>query len=144
MKWTLILAFTLAAAAGCEKSAAPDEDVSVKSSLTDPLETNQLTGTWRLIEYFQDKGDGSGYWAGATDVDEITFTASGELKVSANSPLAHRGYNRYRILDKNHVELYSTSSENKETYFFNRESDKRLLFNPQCRENCSRRYELIS
>lgn len=144
MKWTLLLAFTLALAAGCKKSAAPDEDAGIKSELTDPAEGNALTGTWKLVEYFQDRGDGTGYWAGAADPDQVTFTASGELKVSANSPLANRGFNCYKIVDKNHVELYSTTSANKDSYYYDRESDSSLLFNPQCRENCSRRYQLVN
>jgi hypothetical protein len=143
MKWTLLLAFTLAMAAGCEKSKAPDEDVRLKAT-ADVNAKNNLIGTWRLFEYFEDRGDGNGHWVGATDIDEVTFTASGELKYSVNSPLARRGFDRYKVIDGNHVELYSNSSENREVYYYNRESDVHLLFNPQCRENCGRRYKLAS
>ena len=147
MKWTILLAFTLAITAGCEKSndiADPETKIKVAG---DPAEKNTLTGTWRLVEYYQDRGDGTGQWVGATDADreQITFAASGEVSFSSNSPLANRGFNRYRIIDGNHVELYSSANgDMKEIFYYNRESNDQLIFNPQCRENCSRRYKLVS
>jgi hypothetical protein len=143
MKWTLLLAFTLAIAAGCKKSTVPDDLVSSQST-SDIALKNNLLGTWRLVEYFEDKGDGTGHWVAATDPDEITFTGSGGIKYSSNSPLAARGFDHYTVVDGNHVELFSTSTENKEVYYYNRESDVYLIFNPQCRENCSRRYKLVN
>lgn len=147
MKWTIILAFTVAIAAGCEKSndVADDPETRIQAS-TDPSVKNTITGTWRLVEYFQDRGDGTGTWIGATDAqrEQITFTADGKVSFSSNSPLVNRGFDRYRIVDANHVELYSSSNADmKELYYFNRESDDQLIFNPQCRENCSRRYVRI-
>ena len=143
MKWTLLLAFTLAITAGCSKSNIKDEEVSLKAS-GDPSVKNNLTGTWRLVEYFQDIGDGTGHWVAATDPDQITFNGNGEISFSSNSMLAGRGYNRYRIIDGNHVELYSASSNDiKEIFYYNRETGVYLVFNPQCRENCSRRYKLV-
>ncbi|HEY0679279.1 MAG TPA: hypothetical protein VGD17_13405 [Chitinophagaceae bacterium] len=144
MKWTLLLAFSVAIAAGCEKTNHHSDNIVKLQSDADPVEQNSLTGKWRLVEYFQDKGDGTGQWVPATEAEEITFTASGEVIVSSNSPLASRGYNRYRIIDKTHVELYSTSNENRDIFYYNRESNTSLIFNPQCRENCSRRYQLVS
>lgn len=147
MKWTLLLAFTVAVAAGCEKSndiADPDTKVQANA---DPTVKNTLIGTWRMFEYYQDIGNGTGQWIGATDADaeQIIFTAAGEVSFSSNSPLANRGYNRYRIVDANHVELYSSANADlKETYYYTRESDVQLIFNPLCRENCSRRYKRIS
>jgi hypothetical protein len=147
MKWTILLAFTLAITAGCEKSNdIADPETKIKAA-GDPIEKNTLTGTWRLIEYYQDRGDGTGQWVGATDADreQITFSASGEVSFSSNSPLANRGFNRYRIIDGNHVELYSSANgDMKEIFYYNSESDDQLIFNPQCRENCSRRYKLVS
>lgn len=144
MKWTLLLAFTLAAAAGCKKDTTiPDQDVKVQAS-PDVAGKNNLTGTWRAFEFYQDMGDGSGHWAAVTDADEITFTESGELKYSGNSPLATRGFDRYKIIDGNHVELYSSGADKSDIFYYNRESDVYLLFNPQCRENCGRRYKLVN
>ena len=147
MKWTILLAFTLAITAGCEKSNdIADPETKIKAA-GDPVEKNTLTGTWRLVEYYQDRGDGTGQWVGATDADreQITFSASGEVSFSSNSPLANRGFNRYRIIDGNHVELYSSANgDMKEIFYYNRESNDQLIFNPQCRENCSRRYKLVS
>ena len=146
MKWTLLLAFTLAIAAGCEKSNISDETITTKAT-NDPTNTekNSLVGTWQLVEYWQDRGDGTGAWMPATEAEQVTFTSSGEFKVSnPNSPLGIRGFNRYRIVDGNHVELYSTTGSEKEVYYYNRESEVNLIFNPQCRENCSRRYKLLN
>jgi hypothetical protein len=147
MKWTILLAFSIAIAAGCEKSNdVADTETRLQAS-GDPTVKNTITGTWRLVEYFQDRGDGTGKWIAATDAEreQISFTADGKVSFSSNSPLVHRGFDRYRIVDANHVELYSSSNADmKELYYFNRESDTQLLFNPQCRENCSRRYVLIN
>jgi hypothetical protein len=147
MKWTILLAFAVAVAAGCEKSNdIADQDSKLQAS-GDPTSKNTLTGTWQLFEYYQDKGDGTGKWIGATDGEreQITFTAAGEVSFSSNSPLANRGFNRYRIVDANHVELYSNANgDMKETFYYTRESDVQLIFNPMCRENCSRRYKLIN
>ena len=143
MKWTLLLAFTLAMVAGCKKdAAAPDPDVKAQASSV--TGKNDLIGTWRVFEFFQDIGDGNGHWVAATDIDEITFTASGELKYSGNSPLTGHGFDRYKIIDGNHVQLYSSSSDKSDIFYYNRETDVYLLFNPQCRENCSRRYKLAN
>ena len=149
MKWTIILAFTLAIAAGCEKSndVADDAVTKIQANGNDGTLKNSLTGTWRLVEYYQDRGDGTGQWVGATDADRetITFSASGEVTFSSNSPLANRGFNRYRIVDGNHVELYSSANGDMiDIFYYNRESSDQLIFNPQCRENCSRRYKLVS
>lgn len=146
MKRTLLFALMLALATACEKSnMQPDDTTSLQSensSITN--EKNGLVGKWRLAEYFQDRGDGTGQWITATEQEEITFTANGEVIISgSNSPLAGKGYNRYRIVDGNRVELSSTSNSNKEEYYYNREASNDLIFNPQCRENCSRRYKMV-
>jgi hypothetical protein len=146
MKWTLPLALSLAIMAGCEKSnVAPQDDTIIKAQATDlPTDKNNLLGKWQLVEYFQDIGDGTGKWVAATESEEILFNASGEFKATGNSPLAMRGFDRYRILDGNHVELYSSSNAaNKDTFYYNRSGSAELIFNPQCRENCSREYKLV-
>ena len=142
MKWSLLLAFSLTIVAGCKKDTVSADDPKSHAS-SDVTGKNNLTGTWRVFEFFQDQGDGTGHFVAATIIDEITFTASGELKYSANSPLAGRGFDRYKIIDGNHVQLYSSSSDKSDIYYYNRETDVYLLFNPQCRENCSRRYKLV-
>ncbi|HYE55492.1 MAG TPA: hypothetical protein VD996_11635 [Chitinophagaceae bacterium] len=148
MKWTFALALSLAIVAGCEKSnvtpqEAQDQKTTAQATGTN-TEKNTLLGRWQLVEYWQDNGDGTGKWVAATESEELLFTASGEFKATGNSPLAMRGYDRYRIIDGNYVELYSSSNAaNKETYLYNRESAANLVFNPQCRENCSRRYKLV-
>ncbi len=146
MKWTLLFALTIVVATACEKSnnTPNNTDLTVTAAASDPVKQS-LVGTWRLVEYWEDQGNGTGHWVAATDPDEITFTADGQVKVSGNSPLASRGYNRYRVIDGNHVELFSSSNGDiKETYYYERKGDAPdLIFNPQCRENCARHYKLV-
>lgn len=146
MKWTILLAFTLAVTAGCEKSNDVADQQTKLQADADPANKNTLAGTWRLFEYFQDRGDGTGSWIGATDTqrEELTFTTDGKLSFSSNSPLVGRGFDRYKIIDANHVELYSSSNADmRDVFYYHRESATQLIFNPQCRENCSRRYALV-
>lgn len=147
MKWTLPLALSLAIMAGCEKSnVQPEDDSTIQAQATTAAasEKNTLLGRWQLVEYFQDIGDGTGKWVTATESEEIVFNASGEFKATGNSTLALRGFDRYRIIDGNTVELYSSSNAStKDTFYYNRKADTELIFNPQCRENCSRKYKLL-
>ena len=145
MKWTLLLACTLALATACEKSNDKPEEATFTASSdapTDPNNKQTLVGKWRLVEYWQDQGNGTGQWFQATDPDEITFTADGTVTFSGNSPFASKGFNRYTIVDAHRVEL-SGSSGVKEIFYFDRKSDTELIFNPQCRENCSRKYQKV-
>ncbi|HYF30862.1 MAG TPA: hypothetical protein VD993_07065 [Chitinophagaceae bacterium] len=144
MKWTLFLACALAFTTACEKSNdAPEDTTLTASTASNPTDKAVLVGKWRLVEFFQDRGDGTGQWMPATDPDEVTFTAAGEVMFSGNSPFASKGFSRYRIIDANRVELSSASGDNKEIFYFDRKSDTELIFNPQCRENCSRRYQKV-
>lgn len=143
MKWTLLFAFTVAIATACEKSNdVKPEEPNLTASTVDPIK-DVLVGKWRLVEYWQDRGDGVGQWIPATDPDEVTFTANGEVSFSGNSPFASRGYTRYRILDGHKVELSTASGDNREIFLYERKSNTELIFNPQCRETCSRRYQKV-
>lgn len=143
MKWTLLLACTLAVATSCEKSnVTPEEaDTLTSASTVNPPAKVDIVGKWRLVEYWQDRGDGTGQWTPATDPDEITFTASGEVIFSGNSPFSSRGFTNYRIIDANKIEL--SGGNNREEFYFAKKGDTELIFNPQCRENCSRRYQKV-
>ena len=146
MKWTLLLAFALATATACEKSNAKPEEATLKASSdspTDPNNKQTLVGKWRLVEYWQDKGDGTGQWIQATDPDEVTFTADGRVTFSGNSPFASKGFSLYKIVEANKVELSNGSGDVREIFYFNRKSDTELIFNPQYRENCSRKYQKV-
>ncbi len=146
MKWTLLLAFALATATACEKSNAKPEVATLTASSdspTDPTNKQTLVGKWRLVDYWQDQGNGTGQWIQATDPDEITFTADGNVTFSGNSPFATKGFTRYNIVDAHRVELSNGSGDVREIFYFDRKSDAELIFNPQCRENCSRRYQKV-
>ena len=146
MKWTLLLACTLAIATACEKSNDKPEEATLKATADAPTDLNNkqtLVGKWRLVEYWQDLGNGTGQWTQATDPDEITFTADGNVTFSGNSPFASKGFNRYKIVEANKVELSNGSGAVREIFYFDRKSDTELIFNPQCRENCSRKYQKV-
>jgi len=130
--------------ASCEKStmnevAASSDPVPVSTEVT----KNRVTGTWQLKEFYQNIGNGEGNWVSAENPEQLSFSSSGDFSSNANFSLADRNFNKYRIIDSVRIELYSSQTEEKATFFFKRESETSLLFNPLCRENCSRRYTLI-
>ena len=129
--------------ASCEKSSG--SELSISNPATTAKEQtgkNQLVGTWQLKEFFQNIGNGQGKWTIAQDVEQVTFSPEGDFSTNEFFALYDRHFNKYRIVDSTHVELYSTQHSETVTFFFKRESEASLLFNPICRENCTRRYTL--
>jgi hypothetical protein len=130
--------------ASCEKST-----IDEVSTLNDPrpasneLVKSNVIGTWQLKEFYQDIGNGDGNWTTAPNAEQVSFSSTGDFSSNANFPLADRNFNKYKILDSVRIELYSTQTEDKATFYYKRESATSLLFNPLCRENCSRRYTLV-
>jgi len=130
--------------ASCEKSSGSELSISNSNTTSkEQTEKNQLVGTWQLKEFFQNIGNGQGKWVAAQDAEQITFSPEGDFSTNQYFALYDRHFNKYRIADSTHIELYSTQHSETVTFFFKRESETSLLFNPICRENCSRRYMLI-
>jgi len=130
--------------ASCEKSsmnevAASSDPESVSTEVT----KNSVAGTWQLKEFYQNIGNGEGNWVSPQNTEQVSFSNSGDFSSNANFSYANRNFNKYRIIDSVRIELYSSQTEDKATFFFKRESETSLLFNPLCRENCSRRYTLV-
>ena len=130
--------------ASCEKST-----INEVSTLSDPrpisteVTKNNVAGTWQLKEFYQNIGNGEGNWVPAQNSEQVSFSSSGDFSSNSNFSLADRNFNKYRIIDSVRIELYSSQTEDKATFYFRRESETSLLFNPLCRENCSRRYTLM-
>jgi hypothetical protein len=124
--------------ASCEKSTG--DEVSLMNSLQTDFAKNSVVGKWQLKEFFQNSGNGGGAWMPAQNAEQVIFSESGDF--SANEFFPDKQFNKYRIIDSTKIELYSTQSEEKATYYFKRESATNLLFQPPCRENCSKRYVL--
>jgi len=129
--------------ASCEKSTTDEV-----STLSDPKSSsafakNDISGTWQLKEFYQNIGNGQGSWATPQNAEQVSFSSNGDFSSSANFSLAGRQFNKYKIVDSVNIELYSTATGDKAVFYFKRETAASLLFNPLCRENCSRRYTLV-
>ena len=114
-------------------------------SATMIVQPDSLAGKWKLIEYFQDRGDGTGDWikAGPTNTDTIIFYKDGIFSASGSSPLTARRFNQYRLTEKNTISFISTGNNYMESYPYVLETAQQLLIYPTCREKCMRRYKLI-
>ena len=135
----------MALLASCEKSNLSESPAINKA--TDPeTETakNPVAGKWQLAEYFQDIGNGVGSWTSAKAPEQISFTSSGNFSSNQYFSLYNQQFNKYRIIDSTHIELFSTQNEQSLKFYFRREDSTSLLFHPLCKENCSRRYKLIN
>ncbi|HKP31849.1 MAG TPA: hypothetical protein VJT83_03960 [Chitinophagaceae bacterium] len=107
---------------------------------------NPVLGSWVLVEYFEDHGDGSGQWITVKDPihEDINFYADGSFLANSEFPVfKNQNYNHYTIVDGDNIDLTSSQTGQKATFHYVRESETSLLFHPLCRENCSRRYKLI-
>ena len=130
--------------ASCEKSTM-DEVSSLSDARPTSAEVtkNEVAGTWKLKEFYQNIGNGQGSWTPAQDAEQVSFSREGDFTANTYFSLADRNFNKYRIIDSIHIELYSNQSEQKATFYYRKESPTSLLFHPLCRENCARRYTLV-
>lgn len=116
--------------------------IACKKSGVDQMVNPPIVSTWKMTEYVVHRSDGTFQWQNADPAqpEEITFYASGDFSSNQNFLVHDQGYNKYRIIDSSFIELSSTSTSNKATFYYKLETGKQLIFNPVCRENCSRRY----
>ena len=130
--------------ASCEKSTIDEAStLSNPGSTSTELTKNAVAGTWQLKEFYQNVGNGDGNWVPAQSMEQVSFSTTGDFSSNSNFSLANRNFNKYRIIDSVRIELYSSQTEDKATFYYKRETETSLLFNPLCRENCSRRYTLL-
>jgi hypothetical protein len=105
-----------------------------------------LQGSWRLIEYYEDNGTGSGRWVAPDFKEMIRFDKNGEFGFAETFPLYSYGYQTYITENDGFVMFFPGVLNAKgmgDTYQYMLESPDRLVFFPICKENCMRRYELI-
>ena len=78
-----------------------------------------LTGKWKLTEYYRDIGNGTGEWVptDANDIEIVQFDASGKFTHNENFSI-QEGIDRYRIVGDNKIELYSSAGTDTVRYFF--------------------------
>jgi hypothetical protein len=144
----LYLLFALLAS--CTKSTLSSEKPQVKEATSSGSENvylkNDVLGSWLLVEYYEDHGDGTGNWIKVNDPlhEDINFHADGSFLANSEFPVFKmKNYTHYTIVDSATINLSSAGSEQSTTFHFVRESETSLVFHPLCRENCSRRYKLI-
>jgi len=137
MKWTITLLAILFTTIACRKTAI-DENQAVAASSD---EITSIVGTWNMIQYFTDPGDGHGIWMDADpqNTETISFYADGTFKASSNSPMYV--FTSYKLKDST-ITFYSPSGF-VDNYPYSFESATQILIKPHCRESCMRRYKLV-
>ena len=140
MKWTITLLAIVFITIACNKSAV-DENIS-KAVAAASEENASVVGTWKMTEYFQDYGNGSGAWLSADpqDPENIVFSANSNFSATTNSPLTQ--FVSYKVLEGGMIGFF-TATGFSDTFPYALESTTQLLIKPRCRENCMRRYQLI-
>jgi hypothetical protein len=129
-------------AVACEKSAVTNENEMKVGAATQKV--TGIFGTWKLVSYWQDIGNGTGTWITPDFTETITFTESGEFSSSPSFPLYSRGYTKY-IAKETIINFYpATSTNNADDTFTYSLQGSTLTFYPRCRETCTRIYQLVN
>jgi hypothetical protein len=141
------LYFLFALLGSCKKSVNTPLSQSAKETTSvseGETQKNTVLGSWLLVEYYEDNGNGSGQWMPAHLHEDINFYEDGSFLANSEYPVfKSKNYTQYTIVDSAHIDLSSPQTEQKTTFHYVRESETSLVFHPLCRENCSRRYQLI-
>lgn len=139
MKWIITFLVIVITTIACEKESM-NENQQVAAARA---EANGIVGTWRMVEYYQDRGDGVGQWLPAGNINEqITFSAEGDFSSTPNSPWSSHGFNKYKLLTTA-LGLINSNTGYSDTFEYVMESPTQILIYPKCRENCMRRYQLV-
>ncbi len=144
MKWTMItaLAIVMCTTIACEKGAIENEMETQVAGIT--AETGSIVGTWSMVEYYEDRGDGTGEWKPATHTETLTFGSNASFSYSPTFPNASLGFDHYKVNNNTMVTLVNSSSGWSDVYEYRMENATTLVFFPKCRETCARRYTLIA
>jgi hypothetical protein len=113
-----------------------------KGKDTELVTIHDIVGKWKLVEYYRDIGNGMGEWVPTdpNDIEIVQFDADGKFLHNENFSIQD-GINRYRIIGKNKIELYSSVGTDTVQYFFKQDSKNELIFNPVCREfSCMKKH----
>jgi hypothetical protein len=138
MKWIITFLAIAVCAIACEKSPMLQKDQSVAAAKGD--QPNSIAGTWKMTQYWNDLGNGTGSWqpAGET-VETVTFGADGSFSCSGSSPFYVFGYDHYIAKSSDSLALYNSKTGAADQYKYSLGSGTLVLF-PKCRENCMRMY----
>jgi hypothetical protein len=140
MKWIITFLAVATLAVACEKSAVVDN--SKTSVAAAAGKTTGIVGTWLLVQYYQDRGDGTGTWYTPDFVETLTFTGDGEFSSSSTFPLSGYGYTSYTA-KPGLIQFFPNKSGNVNDDVYSYALDNSTLtFYPRCRETCARRYVL--
>src|SRR5262245_5764555 len=132
------LAIALLAVA-CEKSSALSNDKQVAGA---GHEISGIVGTWKLVAYWEDVGNGTGKWVTPNFTETITFNAEGGFSATPSFPLYALGYTDY--VAKPGLIVFSPATSTNvsgDTYQYSMQNAT-LVFYPHCREQCMRMYQL--
>ena len=113
-----------------------------KSEYKNDVTAKDIIGKWRLVEYYRDEGNGTGEWvpSDANDIEIVQFDADGRFMHNENFSIQN-SIDRYRIIEQNKIELYSSAGTDTVRYFFKQDSKDELIFNPICREfSCMKKH----
>lgn len=126
-------------AVACQKSAVTN-DTQVGAATQ---KTSGIVGTWKLVSYWQDAGNGTGSWIAPNFTETLTFGAEGNFSSSPSFPLYSRGYTSY-VAKENQIAFYPNTSANAmdDAYSYSLQGSV-LTFYPRCRETCTRVYQLV-
>jgi len=140
MKQFITFLAIAALAVACDKSTIESE----KSVGAATQKVAGIVGTWKLVAYWQDAGNGTGSWVTPTFTETITFGAEGSFTSSSSFPLYGRGYTSYAAKETQ-IAFYPNTSGNAmdDTYQYSLQNSL-LTFYPRCRETCTRMYQLVA
>jgi hypothetical protein len=126
-------------AVACEKSTIENEKLVGAAT----QKVAGIVGTWKLVAYWEDFGNGSGRWVTPDFTETITFGAEGGFTSSPNFPLYSRGYTSY-VAKETQIAFYPNTSGNAmdDTYQYSLQNSA-LVFYPRCKEQCMRMYQLV-
>ena len=127
-------------AVACEKSSLDSE----KQVGAATQKVSGIVGTWRLVAYWQDAGNGTGQWITPTFTEMISFNAEGGFTSSSSFPLYSRGYTSY-VAKETQIAFYPNTSSNAmdDSYQYSLQNSV-LTFYPRCRETCTRMYQFVN
>jgi hypothetical protein len=132
----LAIAFSVIA---CEKSPMTDPKVA---GVSGTVKETGIVGTWKLTDYWQDVGNGTGQWIPADFDETITFGSDGSFSSTPSFPLYSHGYYKYATKNGNIV-FYPGDDASGDIYQYNLAGGQ-MIFYPRCREMCMRRYVLVA
>jgi hypothetical protein len=135
---------------GCERSAVVDYgnggNTNAEGSPAKAVKIDlPIKGTWDLVAFYVDNGTGTGSWVAADFTETIYFGEYDKFRCTETFPLYSYQYSRYVTENDGFVIFFpgvQSGDGAGDSYRYLLESPTQLVFYPQCRENCARRYQL--